>query len=114
MEKLEWVEARTSNFEPLVAFYRDVLNLPVVFAEDDKDFVQFQIGSSGTYLALLGTRRKGVNFLPAIEVKGLDEVVADLREKQVRFVTEVKEYAHIRLIEFEDPDGNRLQLFEFK
>ncbi len=44
----------------------------------------------------------------------LDRAIEELRSKGMKFVSEVDEGEHVRLIDFEDPDGNRLQLFEFK
>src|SRR3972149_6723111 len=112
--KLEWAEVRSENYDRLVRFYHETLRLPIVFEEEDKNYIQFQVGKSDTYLAILKTRRKDRNFIPAIEVTDLDRAIEELRSKGVKFVSEVDEGEHVRLIDFEDPDGNRLQLFEFK
>ena len=114
LQKVEWVESRSRNYPRLVRFYRDILGLPVAFEEDDKEFIEFRVGNSETYLAILGTRGGGRNFVPAIEVADLAAAVVMLRRRRVRFTTEVQEFMHIRLAEFEDPEGNRLQLFEWK
>lgn len=114
--KLEWIETRTNNYRKLVEFYRDVLGLPVEFEEDDKDYIQFKVGKSDTYIAVLGSwkEREKENFIPAIEVTDLASAVAELKSKQVRFIKDIIEFTHIRLAEIEDPEGNKLQLFEFK
>ena len=90
-----------------------MLGFPVAFEEDDKDFIEFEVGRSHAYLAILGTRRRGRNFIPAIEVEDLQAAVSALRRRRVRFATGIQEFAHIRLAE-EDSDGNRLQLFEWR
>jgi len=111
---LEWAEIRSENYDRLVRFYRETLGLPIVFEEEDKNYIQFQVGKSDTYLAILKTRRKDRNFIPAIEVMDLDRAIEAFRAKGVKFVSEIDEGEHVRLIDFEDPDGNLLQLFEFK
>lgn len=113
---LEWTEARVRNYKKTVKFYRDVLGLKLVFEEDDKDFIQFSAGKSTTYLALLGVPKNSSssNFVPTLEVDDIDAAVDRLRTKGVKFITRILEFTHIRLVEFVDPEGNRLQLFEWK
>ncbi len=112
--KLEWAEVRSENYDRLVRFYHETLGLPIVFEEEDKNYIQFQVGRSDTYLAILKTRRKNRNFIPAIEVTDLDRAIEEFRAKGVKFTSEIDEGEHVRLIDFEDTDGNLLQLFEFK
>ncbi len=63
---------------------------------------------------MLGSDTEGGNFIPAIEVSGIEPVVAELKSKGIRFTSEILSFTHIRLAEFQDPDGNRVQLFEWK
>lgn len=114
VQRLEWVEARTRNYGPMVRFYRDLLGLPAFFEEDDKEFIQFRVGDSETYLALLGTQNPGGNFVPAIEVDDLDKAVQGLEGRGISFPAGIQTFTHLRLAEFADPDGNRLQLFEWR
>ena len=54
---LEWVEARVSNYEEMKKFYKGILGLPLNFEEERKDFIQYKVGPSKTYLALLDTKK---------------------------------------------------------
>lgn len=56
--RLEWIETRADNYEELKRFYGSVLGLALNFEEERKDFVQFKVGSSKTYLALLDTKNR--------------------------------------------------------
>ena len=56
MKGLEWVEARVPNYAEMVEFYHHTLGLPVNFEEERHDFIQFRIGGSKTYLALLDAK----------------------------------------------------------
>lgn len=77
---LEWVEARVSNYEDMKKFYGGTLGLALNFEEERKDFIQFKIGSSKTYLALLDLKKTGMTkakgFVPTLEVPNLDEFIA--------------------------------------
>ena len=88
--------------------------MPVFFEEDDKEFIQFKVGESETYLAVLGSQSQEANFIPAIEVSSIEPVVAELKSRGIKFTSEIMSFTHIRLVEFQDPDGNRVQLFERK
>jgi len=47
----------------MVEFYHRTLGLPVNFEEERKDFIQFRIGSSKTYLALLDAKKTGSEYI---------------------------------------------------
>jgi predicted enzyme related to lactoylglutathione lyase len=117
-KKLEWVEARTNGYERLKRFYGSVLGLPLVFEEERKDFLQFRVGSSKTYLALLDSKKTGMpgrgGFVPTFEVADLDRFVEQMKRKRVRVGKEIAEGDHVRLVDFYDPDGNLLQAFQWK
>ena len=85
-----------------------------MFEEEDKDYIQLQVGKSDTYLAVLKARRKDRNLIPAIEFTDLDRAIEASRSRGVKFVSEIDEGKHVRIIDFEDPNGNRPRLFEFK
>ncbi len=63
------------NYEEMKKFYRNVLRLPLNFEEDRKDFIQFKVAGSKTYLALLDTKKTDVRpspgFIPTVEVSDL-------------------------------------------
>src|SRR5437899_3064252 len=86
--KLEWVEARVENYEKMKKFYRTVLGLPLNFEEERKDFIQYKVGQSKTYLALLDTVKTGMTktkgFVPTFEVSNLDRFVKRMKDKKVK------------------------------
>lgn len=115
---LEWVEARADNYEELKKFYGKILGLPLNFEEERKDFIQYKVGRSKTYLAILDTRKtgitKGAGFVPTFEVPDLAAFIGRMKEKGVRVGDDVVEGDHVRLVDFYDPNGNLLQAFEWK
>ena len=114
---LEWVEARVPNYAEMVEFYHRTLGLPVNFEEERQDFIQFRIGGSKTYLALLDAKKTGSEyiqgFIPTLEVSDLDKFVSRMK-KGVKFAKRIVEGEHVRLIDFYDTGGHLLQAFEFK
>ena len=116
--RLEWVETRVSNYERMKKFYRRTLGLPLNFEEERKDFIQFKVGASKTYLALLDLKKTGMTkakgFVPTFEVPNLEKFVRSMKEKNVRVGRNVVEGDHVRLVDFFDPNGNLLQAFEWK
>lgn len=115
---LEWVEARVPNYEEMKKFYRKTLGLPLNFEEERKDFIQFKVGASKTYLALLDLKKTGMTkssgFVPTFEVPDLQTFVRSMRKKGVRVGRHVAEGDHVRLVDFYDPNRNLLQAFEWK
>jgi len=115
---LEWVEARVPIYAEMVEFYHRTLGLLVNFEEERKDFIQFRIGGSKTYLALLDAKKTGSEyaqgFIPTLEVSDLDRFVSRMKNKGVKFAKRIVEGEHVRLIDFYDTGGHLLQAFEFK
>lgn len=115
---LEWVEARVPNYEEMKKFYRSTLGLPLNFEEERKDFIQFKVGPSKTYLALLDTKKTGMTrrsgFVPTFEVEDLDKFIQSMKKKGVKVGRRIAEGDHVRLVDFFDPNGNLLQAFAWK
>src|SRR5207245_9843684 len=92
---LEWVDARVSNYEEMKKFYRGILDLSLNFEEERKDFIQFKVGPSKTYLALLDTKKTGMTrskgFVPPFEVPDLDQCIRSMKERMVTGVIRVEE-----------------------
>jgi len=116
--KLEWVEARVGNYDEMKRFYRTVLGLPLNFEEERKDFIQYKVGNSKTYLALLNTVKTGMTrakgFVPTFEVADLDFFITQMKKHKVRVGRRIAEGDHVRLVDFYDPNGNLLQAFQRK
>ena len=115
---LEWVEARIPNYEEMKKFYRNTLGLPLNFEEERKDFIQFKVGPSKTYLALLDTKKTGMTrrsgFVPTFEVQNLDKFIQSMKKKGVKIGRRIAEGDHVRIVDFLDPNGNLLQALEWK
>lgn len=86
----------------------------------DKEFIQFRAGKSKTYLALLGAgngysrRRAPSNFIPALEVDDIEAMATKLRRRGIRSLYRIMDFTHIRLGELMAPEGNLLQLFQWR
>jgi catechol 2,3-dioxygenase-like lactoylglutathione lyase family enzyme len=117
-KKLGWVEARADNHEELKRLYQTILGLKLHFEEEHKDFLQFKVGSSKTYLALLNTKKTGMTkagaFVPTFEVPDLKRFRDRMKSKGVRVDGRVAEGDHVKLVDFYDPNGNLLQAFQRK
>jgi len=102
----------------LVPFYRDVLGLPL--AVDTPEFVV--LGSDATAPSLtLGTHSdvKGSNSDPARHMVGLtsDDIKSDvdrLKSKGVEFIDEGEDFGNLTVATLKDPEGNYIQLLQFK
>lgn len=118
VKKLEWVEARVQNYEQMKEFYRSVVGLTLNFEEERNDFIQFRVGSSKTYLALLDTKKTGMiqcnGFVPTFEVTDLEKFIGYMKRKGVKVGKHIVEGDHVRLVDFFDPNGNLLQAFQWK
>lgn len=102
------------NLERAVEFYRDVLRLDLHFVAKDVGWAEFDVG--GSTLAL---REVKSGFVPSQSsicflVTEIEEEVAYLKEKGVKFREEIQEIpgGQGRYIWFLDPDGNRLDFYE--
>ena len=107
----------SEDLNRLLPFYRDVLGLTVGI--DSPGFVV--LGKPGTPALALGTHSevRGRNADPARHMVGLttDDVDADwkrLKDAGVEFIEKPTEYGNVRLATLKDPDGNLVQLLQFK
>ena len=110
-----WSEDIQKNLLP---FYRDVLGLPL--AIDMPEFVVLGSDPTGPSVTL-GTHSevKGKNMDPARHMVGLatDDIHADvqrLKSKGVEFIEEPTAFDNVTVATFKDPEGNYLQLVQFK
>jgi len=110
-----WSEDLQKNLLP---FYRDVIGLPV--AVDTPEFVVLGSNPSAPSLAL-GTHSgvKGKNADPARHMVGLgvDDAKAEyerLKAANVEFVDEPTDFGGVIVATLKDPEGNYVQLLQFK
>ncbi len=106
------VELTVSDFRASVAWYRDVLELPLLVHNEAEQFALFQAGSARLALKA-GTPLPG-SVLLTFEVKDLAGEAGRLAAQDVRFEGTMKVspegYRRVRL---RDPDGYALSLFEW-
>jgi len=107
----------SEDLKKLLPFYRDVLGLTV--RHESPGFVVF--GDVGAPALALGTHSevRGRNTDPARHMVGLlsDGVAADwkrLKAAGVEFVEDPKDYGNLWLATLKDPEGNLVQLLQFK
>jgi predicted enzyme related to lactoylglutathione lyase len=107
-----------------VNFYQDVLGLPLTLKE--RSWAEFDTGTST--LALRRRPEPPTGYYPGpgrrgpeggggvvvFRVQNLDEVRRELSSRGVKFLGRIIEIPEARWSTFQDPDGNKLQLFERK
>ncbi len=107
-----------SNMERSIAFYRDVLGLPLLTRVGE---TWAELDAGGGLIIGLHPANPPATAVPgtggAINVElrttqPLDEVVRQLRDRGVQFVGEIVSYPVVRLIPLLDPDRNALILVE--
>jgi predicted enzyme related to lactoylglutathione lyase len=107
----------SEDLNKLLPFYRDVLGLPV--RNQTPEFVV--VGEAGAPALGLGTHSevRGRNADPARHMVGLvtSDVAADwkrLKAAGVEFVEDPKDYGNLWIATLKDPEGNLVQLLQFK
>ena len=107
----------SENLNRLLPFYRDVLGLTV--GTESPGFVLF--GKPGAPALGLGTHSevRGRNADAARHMVGLvsDDVDVDwkrLKDAGVEFIENPTDYGDVRIATLKDPDGNLVQLLQFK
>jgi predicted enzyme related to lactoylglutathione lyase len=107
----------SEDLNRLLPFYRDVLGLTVRI--QTPEFVVF--GEAGAPALGLGTHSevRGRNADPARHMVGLatGDLAADwkrLKGAGVEFVEDPKDYGNLWIATLKDPDGNLIQLLQFK
>jgi catechol 2,3-dioxygenase-like lactoylglutathione lyase family enzyme len=113
LEGIDHVYYWTRDMDRAVAFYGDVLGLPLAHRAGN-EWAEFQAGP--VRLALHGTEEASVvpSGTVVFRVDHLDEARWALQQRGVNFdghESEVPGFA--RFATFHDPDGNPLQLIEY-
>ena len=113
-----WAGIYVQDIQASIAFYRDVLGLPLL--EQDEDWAHLDAGA-GALLELFsgGTSVQGAktadqqSIVLGLRVDDLDQAVETLRGRGVRFILGGSgEFAGTRWAHFYDPEGNRLEVKE--
>jgi predicted enzyme related to lactoylglutathione lyase len=114
-----WAGLYVEDLAAQVAFYRDVLQLPL--RRQGIDWAHFDAGG-GVLLELMtggvashapkGSQQQ--SLVIAFLVDDLDETVAELKRRGVTFLGEPEGYKNQRWAHFCDPEGNRLEIKEIR
>lgn len=110
---VDFVTIPTDDFARAVAFYRDVLGLPLTARYGQMPGAEFQAGN--LTLAVMEAKAFGQEFRPnampiALRVDDVGEARAALVAAGVEFVTETFDSGVCHQAIFLDPDGNPLDL----
>jgi predicted enzyme related to lactoylglutathione lyase len=105
----------TGDLAPMVAFYRDVLELPVHSIHED--FAAFELGgirlSVGLHSGVHGPNPEGVRVMVNFGVEQIQPVYERLSGRGVEFIRPPeREVWGGWVATFRDPDGNLLQLLQ--
>ena len=111
----------SEDLNNLLPFYRDVLGLKVRESAETANFVLLGEESTEAPTVALGTHSevRGPNTDPARHMVGFmsDDLTADckrLKEAGVEFIEDPTDYGDISIATMKDPDGNLVQLFQFR
>jgi predicted enzyme related to lactoylglutathione lyase len=114
--KLAGVTVQVRDWDAAVAWYRDVLGLPVLALEEDDRFCMLAAGDGFLGIACDHPEYAGGEhenrLAPSIQVDDLDAELARLRAAGVRVDDRIDgEGEGYRLARCWDPEGNRISLF---
>jgi catechol 2,3-dioxygenase-like lactoylglutathione lyase family enzyme len=108
-----------SDIDRALAFYRDKLGLKpkMVKLNVPNPWAEFDTG--GTTLALEEVRTRKPSQRPpwggavvSFQVREIETAKADLETKGIRFLSGVRDFGQVKIVQFQDPDGNLLELHQ--
>jgi len=112
VKKLQNAYYVTAEMDRAVAFYRDVLGLPLKF-QDGERWAQFDAGGVNFSLSAPDEAATGARGAVVIfEVDDLDAARDRLVDARASVLETRDMGTHGRLLTFQDPDGNLVQLFQ--
>ncbi|MGG2093418.1 VOC family protein [Bacillus sp. S13(2024)] len=125
--KLLQIRILVKDFKKSAMFYRDLLEFPVSWYEEDMEYALFNNGETKIELVsrkmmaeLVGEGDKPLEaeaqskFLLQFEVEDVDNTYNRLREKGIKFVNEPHERKEWRacVAHFRDPDDNLIEIYK--
>ncbi|MBV8299775.1 MAG: VOC family protein [Candidatus Eremiobacteraeota bacterium] len=120
VKSIAWTAYPAKDVAKLLAFYRDALGLRVDRAhpsEAEAQFVEFDLGNDHWFTilpeAFLG-RPAGSGAGVTFEVDDIDAALAAVRGGARSADETPSDYSNCRIASFEDPEGNKVSLHQFK
>jgi catechol 2,3-dioxygenase-like lactoylglutathione lyase family enzyme len=109
VEQVDFVTVPTRDVERAVAWYRDVLGLPV------SEHTSAEVEAPNVTLSFWNPEEQGVEFKPneagfALRVPDVEEARRELEAKGVEFLGETYDSSVCLMGFLKDPDGNTLIL----
>ncbi|MCF8070288.1 MAG: VOC family protein [Desulfobacterales bacterium] len=123
--KRSHIRLLVNDFKSCFKFYRDILELPVRYGDENAIYGEFK--SEGVHIALfvrdmmaevtgcenrtsIRDSRDGVVLI--LRVENVDDVYEKLKNKGINFVTPPEDHKawHCKMAHFRDPDGNLIEL----
>jgi len=112
-----WIGVIVENLEASIAFYQDMLDLPLLGKGDG--WAHFDAGN-GALLELFSGGKASPepktsdqqSIILGLRVDDLNGAVDELKQKGVHFIDEIGEFEGTRWARFSDPEGNQLEIKE--
>ena len=116
LRTLNMVEIRVSDWDSAVQWYTEKLGLTMGNVDEHR-YCRIKLPDGNTTIALNGTMPVELGShnrtVPLIQVDDLDGTVAELRRRGVEFSGDIRSGKEgYRIVSLDDPEGNRLQLYE--
>ncbi len=107
----------SEDLTKLLPFYRDVLGLPVSLETPAFVILGDQNSAAlalGTHSEVHGKAKEPQRHIVGLETDGIKAEYARLKGAGVEFLEEPQEGGPVSFATFRDPEGNLLQLLEYK
>ena len=109
VEQVDFVSVPTRDVERAVAWYRDVLGLPV------SEFTDGEVEAPNVTLSFWNPERDGEEFVPnvagiGVRVPDVEDARRELEAQGVEFLGETFDSGVCHMGFFKDPDGNTVIL----
>jgi catechol 2,3-dioxygenase-like lactoylglutathione lyase family enzyme len=122
LEKVFYTSVLVSDQDKALDFYTNVLGMEKRVENPTPDGPRFlTVGVQGDEFQLVlwpgtpGEAQPAMGYPPpsvTIDVDDCRKTVEELKSRGVEFLTDVREFRGILVAQFQDPDGNRLQIRE--
>jgi predicted enzyme related to lactoylglutathione lyase len=115
LSKIGQIHLSVADVDRSVAFYRDVLGIPFLFAVPGQQMAFFECDGVRLYIGVPESEEFRSRSTIYFSVEDIDAAYAELRERGVSFrgaphLINQTESSELWMVFFTDPDGNNLAL----